>query len=125
MNTGEQSLFERDRAFCELATKKGHLGWKAYMAEDVIIGTALHNPYVQGREQIIPLLENTYKLEALEFTWEPQFAFCSADETLGVTTGTSTRTYIVNGEQKKDIGKYMTTWKKIDGEWYVIFDMGN
>jgi uncharacterized protein (TIGR02246 family) len=29
------------------------------------------------------------------------------------------------GEPVKDIGKYMTVWKKVDGKWVVAVDMNN
>jgi hypothetical protein len=66
-----------------------------------------------------------YQLENLQFTWKPIHGFISDDKTLGVTTGTYERTYMQNNKKVTKRGKYTTTWKKIDNEWKIVFDIGN
>lgn len=125
MNKQEQELILRDRAFCQEAGKIGHKGWEKYMVKDCLMGTKLHEPYIKGKVKIGKIMEFTYALNQLSFTWEPEYAFCSEDGTLGVTTGMYQRTYLLEDEMIKEIGKYVTTWTKQKGEWFVVFDMGN
>jgi len=125
MNAGEKSLLMRDREFCELTQKTGHNGWKSMMLDECVMGTKAHEPYIKGREKINKLMEFIYAMDQLSFTWEPELAFCSKDETLGVTTGTYTRTYHLEGVEYEEFGKYATTWKKHNNQWFVVFDIGN
>jgi len=120
-----KELFTIDRAFCKESQEHGVKAWIYYLSEDVVFGGDLDNPYIQGKQNILSLMEQLYRLKDLHFTWEPRHAFISEDKTLGVTTGTYQRVYSLNGEVIKLSGKYTTTWKKFKGEWKIVFDIGN
>lgn len=125
MNKELEELMNVDRQFCQDSQTLKSQAWDNNMAEDAMIGSELHQPYTYGKETIMPNLIRFFELEDLHFVWEPKHAFISDDQTLGVTTGIYTRTFTADGKEVKRIGKYMTTWKKINGEWKFVFDMGN
>lgn len=125
MKKALKELMDTDRAFCQLSQEEGKYGWDEYLSKKAIMGTSKHEPYIEDKNQIVSLIGMIYLLDTIRFTWEPVHAFISDDETLGVTTGTYKRTYKIEEEVFEEIGKYVTTWKKEDGKWKIVFDMGN
>ena len=120
-----KALFEVDRKFCELASKIGAEGWEYYLSKKAIMGTSKHEGYIEGKKLISNLVGMIYSLDNIDFKWEPKHGFMSEDNTLGVTTGVYTRKYKIENETFEEKGKYTTTWMKEDGEWKIVFDMGN
>ena len=120
-----KALMDIDRKFCLDSQETGEEGWEKYLSKKAIMGTAKHEPYIEDRSKIVSLLGMIYRLENIDFSWEPLHGFVSKDATLGVTTGTYTRTYVIEEKEYKEIGKYVTTWQKIEGKWKIVFDMGN
>ncbi len=96
-----------------------------YTADHSLMGTINHLPYINDNSQIRESIKKVFELDHISFIWEPLHGFISDDETLGVTTGIYTRTFLQDGKQIIQKGKYMTTWKKIGTEWKIVFDMGN
>lgn len=125
MTTTEMELLQLDRQFCTQSIHDKEFAWKAYFADDALMGTTGHQSYLSGWVNIEPGLHAVYQLEHLSFTWEPYYVFVSTDETLGVTTGMYTRTFLQAEKEVTQQGKYTTVWRKIDGEWRIVFDMGN
>ncbi|MCF7925387.1 MAG: nuclear transport factor 2 family protein [Candidatus Izimaplasma sp.] len=123
--TKEQELLNRDRLFSQTVMEKGVEAWALFCAREVIMGTPKHSPYLKEWNNIVPLMKDLYNRPGLSFSWEPSFVFVSEDESLGVTTGMYKRTFVENKKQVTVVGKYVSTWQKIDDEWKVIFDMGN
>lgn len=120
-----RELMDIDRKFClESKEDKGY-AWDKYLSKRAVMGTSKHEPYIEDKTRIVNLVSMIYRLENIHFTWEPVHAFVSKDKTLGVTTGTYTRTYLIEDEEYKEIGKYVTTWQKEADEWKIVFDMGN
>lgn len=120
-----KELFDIDLQFCLESQTDGHKAWDKFLSDDVVFGGDAEDPYTQGKQQILPSMEKFYQLEDLDFTWEPKHAFISDDKTLGVTTGTYDRTFKQNGEIVNRKGKYTTTWKKMDGHWKIVLDIGS
>ncbi len=120
-----KQLFQIDIQFCKECQTQKEKAWMKYTAKQSIMGTSKHHPYITDRDEIEHGIEALFKLDNISFMWEPKYAFISDDETLGVTTGTYTRTYIHDEEEHIEIGKYITTWKKINDEWKIVFDIGN
>lgn len=120
-----KELMEVDKQFCSESQSDKGIAWDKYLSKNAIMGTSKHEPYIENKAQIVNLISMVYKLENLNFTWEPIHGFVSNDNTLGVTTGMYTRTYKIEDEVHEEIGKYVTTWIKQDGNWKIAFDMGN
>ncbi len=124
MNKVKQ-LFDIDKQFCKECQVDKEKAWMKYTARKSIMGTGLHNPYITDLVQIESGIKSVFALEGVDFTWEPVHGFISDDETLGVTTGTYIRKHIVDGKEVTALGKYCTTWKKEDGQWKIVLDIGN
>jgi hypothetical protein len=125
MNIEIKELFDIDLQFCLESQKEGFKAWNKFLSEHIIFGGDPEDSYISGKKKIIESLEKFYQLKNLVFTWKPKHAFISDDRTLGVTTGFYERTYLSNGKIINRKGKYTTTWKRIDGAWKIIFDIGN
>ncbi len=120
-----QELIDIDIQFCSESQIDKDESWRKYLSKKAIMGTRKHEPYIEDKTQIVNLISMVYKLENLEFIWEPKHAFISDDKTLGVTTGIYSRTYKIEEEVYEETGKYVTTWKKEGDTWKIVFDMGN
>ncbi len=117
------AIMEADRAFARETAARGVEGWLDYHLEDA------HNvlssgPVVVGhaaiRERMTASLADTTQF----FAWEPVFAEVAADGSLGFTYGDwSTTDGATDSVTSK--GRYLTVWKKLNGEWKVTADIGN
>lgn len=125
MSKDTKELFDIDKQFSNESQSDGYKSWDKFLSEDVVFGGDPLDPYTQGKKNIIKSLEEFYKLEDLDFSWEPKHAFISDDKTLGVTTGIYSRMFKQGYEIINRKGKYTTTWVKENGEWKIIFDIGN
>ena len=117
------ALLEADRAFARETAARGVEGWLDFHLEDA------HNvpaagPAVVGhaaiRERMTAFLADTTQF----FTWEPVFAEVAADGSLGFTYGDWSTTDL-STDSVTSRGRYLTVWKKHDGEWKVTADIGN
>ncbi len=118
-----EALLEADRAFARETAARGVEGWLDFHLEDA------HNvpaagPAVVGhaaiRERMTAFLADTTQF----FTWEPVFAEVAADGSLGFTYGDWSTTDL-STDSVTSSGRYLTVWKKHDGEWMVTADIGN
>ena len=118
-----EALMEADRAFARETAARGVEGWLDFHLEDA------HNvpatgPAVVGhaaiREQRTAFLADTTQF----FTWEPVFAEVAADGSLGFTYGDWSATDL-STDSVTSKGRYLTVWKKQNGEWKVTADIGN
>lgn len=120
-----EMLLEVDRQFAAEAQTQKVEAWEKYVAQDAIMGTPGTEDYIIGYSAMEPALVSLYQLDNLTFTWTPQYAFVSHDKTLGVTTGYYQRTFLQDGHEVTQHGKYMNVWKPVNGMWKIVFDMGN
>ena len=117
------ALIEADRAFARETAGRGVEGWLDFHLEDA------HNVPATGsvvvghaaiRDRMTAFLADTTQV----FTWEPVFAEVAADGSLGFTYGDwSTSDSATDSVTSK--GRYLTVWKKLNGEWKVTADIGN
>lgn len=122
----KQELLAADRAFCKATTEKGIDGWMSYMASDAARLGPIGSKFVTGtdniRKQDGPLFANPQ----VKLLWEPADAHAFADGKSGITTG-KYRLIEKSAEGKettKSQGAYVTTWRKDETGWKVIFDTG-
>ena len=118
-------LFYLDKKFCEECKMDKEKAWMKYTADRSLMATNGHNPYLEKTDDIRNTIQQVFNLENIDFTWIPIHGGMSDDSTMGFTTGNYTRIYTSNGKEVKQIGKYVSIWKKIDGLWKIVFDMGN
>lgn len=118
-------IMQLDRDFCEAFQVGGGKSWASYFWDDGFMVTPSDYENIIGKGKIEIEMEKVFQMEQLSFTWEPKFAEVSSDGTLGVTMGQYVRTFVKNGEEITQKGKYTTIWKKKDGIWKILFDTGN
>ena len=120
-----EDLKNLDLEFCNVCKKKGAQGWVGFFSDNGVMATSSGREDIIGKANIFKAISNTFELDNVSFIWKPVYGDVSDDETLGYTSGTSTLTYTKNGEKVIQKGKYSTIWKKINGEWKIILDIGN
>ena len=118
-------LIELDRLFCEESNKHGAKAWTNHFSKDGIMISENHNPNIIGKEGIKNSMESLFNIDSFELLWQSLSGDVYDDFTLGYTIGEYTMKYKKNGKQVTSIGKYLTIWKKYDGEWKISLDMGN
>lgn len=118
-------LIALDKKFCLDCQTKKEVAWMSYLADETMMGTSKHHPYITDKDTIQLTMKQVFALDNISFTWEPHHAMLSKDQSLGFTTGHYTRTYMHNGKEHTDIGKYITIWKRVEDTYKIVFDMGN
>lgn len=78
-------------------------------------------PVTTGPEAIRAMFAGMAAAPGFSVKWSPTKAEVSGDGTLGTTAGTYEMT--MNGGTEH--GKYVTTWRKIDGAWKAVDDIFN
>ena len=120
-----EELKKRDLDFCERCKIKGAEGWVDFFADNGIMATSAGKDDIVGKANIYKSIDKIFKLDDVSFTWEPVYCDVSDDLTLGHTSGVSKLVYKNNDKEVIQRGKYSTIWKKINGEWKIILDLGN
>ena len=117
-------LMQTDRDFSDVSKEKGAAeAFHEFLTEDAIQLPTRANPVI-GREAIFKSMSSSTANYIM--TWEPQNGEVANSGDFGYTWGI----YTINWPDKDDeskinYGKYLNVWKKQDGNWKVIIDMGN
>jgi ketosteroid isomerase-like protein len=83
-------------------------------------------PTLKGPQAIKEAIGPLMKAPGYGLTWQATRAEVAASGDLGYTVGTYELTmHNAAGVPATDKGKFLTTWKKIDGAWKVFDDFGN
>lgn len=83
-------------------------------------------PAIVGAANIREAMGPMMNAPGFKVTWKASRADVSASGDLGYTAGAYALTATnAAGIAATETGKYLTTWKKIDGAWKVIEDAGN
>lgn len=83
-------------------------------------------PIIRGQNAIRETVGAMMKAPGFNMAWKATRAEVAASGDLGYTVGTYELTMNnAAGLPAGDKGKYLTTWKKIDGTWKVVDDIGN
>ena len=96
----------------------------SFVAPDATFGSA-GMPEVKGDKAIREVFGGMTKAPGFKLTWKATRADVSAAGDLGYTAGTYEMT--ANNAANVSVtekGKYLTTWKKINGSWKVTEDYG-
>lgn len=117
-------LLQSDREFAQKSIESGAAeAFKIYLLKDALQLPAGRNPRL-GREAIYQAMKaagDNYTL-----AWEPQDGEVAASGDFGYTWGNYTLSREdSSGAKQADYGKYLNVWKKQDGHWRVLVDMGN
>ena len=122
-DAAQLSLLQADIEFDRDVAQRGLEAWVAVFAPDGAVFPA-GEPLARGPEQIRALMVKLGdpRKAPPEFTlhWKPLGAEVSADGSLGWTYGQA----IVTSASGQRRTKYVTVWRKTDGRWKIVADIG-
>jgi ketosteroid isomerase-like protein len=119
-----EKLLEIDREFAASSLEVGAAdAFRQYMAEDAVQMPNGSYP-VFGRDAIYEWMRGDDDVYTL--SWQPIDAAVAASGDMGWTLGDWKFTgKNIDGEDVTVYGKYVNVWKKVDGQWKVMIDIGN
>ncbi len=121
MDTNEM-LLKEDRAFAKLSLEKGAAeAFKEFLADDAKQFSTGSLPIV-GNESIYNGMKPYNYSHVLQ--WEPQEAEVSASGDMGFSWGYY-KSFSKEKPNEVKEGKYVNIWKKLNGKWKVVVDIGN
>lgn len=85
----------------------------AFVADDATFLSGLRTS--TGKKQVVEAWTRYFSGPAAPFSWGPDRVSVSADGTLGLSTGP---VYV----QGQHLGDYISTWRKTNGVWKIVFD---
>jgi ketosteroid isomerase-like protein len=115
----EQELRDADLAFARQTAARRLDGWMDFFADDASI---IHDGQtVTGKDALRAFYQPIFANKDFTLTWSPNHAEASKDGTLGYTYGQ----YEARNGTAISRGMYTTTWRKIEGRWKVVLDLGS
>lgn len=119
-----EALLQVDREFAAASAEFGAgEAFNRFLTDDAMQMPAGGNPVI-GRTAIYEGMKEG--VETYTLAWEPQDGAVSNSADLGWTWGKYTLSWKnEEGNLKKSYGKYLNVWKKVDGQWKVVVDIGN
>jgi ketosteroid isomerase-like protein len=94
-------------------------GWMDFFADDASI---IHDGQtVTGKDALRTFYQPVFANKDFNLTWSPNHAEASRDGTLGYTYGE----YEARRGTAISRGMYTTVWRKIEGHWKVVLDLGS
>ena len=116
-------MLKTDRAFATMAAEEGvPAAFAAYAAEDVRMFPEGGNSYA-GRDKLIANFANWP--EGATLSWTPMEGSAASSGDFGYTWGTYIYTAQSEEGEVSGYGKYVSIWRKENGEWKFIVDIGN
>ena len=95
----------------------------SHYAADAVVMMPNEAP-AQGTEEIRDLYDRMLPV-ATSLTWSASQVMVARAADMGITRGSFQMAIQTPAGPVEDRGKYLTVWKKVDGEWKVAFDIGN
>ena len=115
----EQELRDADLDFARETAARRLEGWMDFFAEDASI---IHDGQtVTGKDALRAFYQPVFANKEFSLTWSPTHAEASKDGTLGYMFGE----YEARSGPAISRGIYTTIWRKIDGRWKVVLDLGS
>lgn len=85
-----------------------------------------NSPIATGHEAVKKLFSNFFSLPDLKIEWHPNDVSVARSGEMAYTTGAYKMTFKDgSGKLIEDHGKYVTIWKKVQGQWKVAYDIFN
>lgn len=117
------ALMAQDRAWSE--STKDSQKFNSYFASDASMYPP-GMPIARGSDAIRKAAGEMFAMPGFSIQWSATKAAVGSGGDLGYTSGTYTMS--VNdptGKPMTENGKYVTVWKKVDGQWKVVEDIFN
>lgn len=117
-----EELLNADKAFAKLSLESGAAeAFRVYLSEDAKQFPNKRD-IISGNQNIYEAMKPNNDSHTLE--WFPQEAEVSSSGDFGYSWGFY-KSYSKSNPSLINEGKYVNVWKKINGEWKVIIDIGN
>ena len=107
-----EEVRQAEIAFAKAFADRDAAKFFSFVAEDATFLSGLLTS--RGKKEVVESWSRYFNGPA-PFVWGPDRVSVSADGTLGLSTGP---VYV----QGQHTGDYISTWRKIDGAWKVVFD---
>lgn len=118
-----EEMLDVDRAFAAMAKEEGvPSAFAAYAAEDVRMFPEGGASY-SGRDALVSRFANWP--DGATLAWTPVEGVAASSGDFGYTWGTFIFTAQSEDGETSEYGKYVSIWRKTDGEWKFIADIGN
>ena len=115
----QKALRQADLDFARQTAARRLDGWMDFFADDASI---IHDGQtVTGKDAVRAYYQPVFANKDFSLTWSPTHAEASTDGTLGYTYGE----YEARNGTAISRGIYTTVWRKIDGRWKVVLDLGS
>jgi ketosteroid isomerase-like protein len=115
----EKQLRDADLEFAKQTHERRLEGWMDFFADDASV---IHEGKVtSGKTALRAFYEPVFANQDFTLTWTPTKAEASKDGSLGYTFGD----YEARNAGQTSRGVYATTWRRVNGRWKVVLDLGN
>jgi uncharacterized protein (TIGR02246 family) len=118
----EAALRQADEQFAAAASAKDMDALMSFYAPDAVMMMP-NAPAVTGVGGIRDMYNQF--LPTTSMSWSPAQVIVARAGDMAVTRGSFHMTLQTPAGPVEDRGKYLTVWKKVDGQWKVAFDAGN
>jgi ketosteroid isomerase-like protein len=119
-----EAIRDADRRWVGAETAKNIDAIVAFYAADAV-EMADNTPLIRGRDAIRQWYETWLTPAGVSMTFASDTVVVAASGDLAYDVGTYHFRTVGRTGNVDDVGKYLTVWKKVDGEWKVAVDMGN
>lgn len=121
----EETLLAADAAWSQAAAAKDVDKFMSYFAPDATL-MFQGMPALSGPQAIRDNVSAMMKTPGFEVSWKATRAEVAASGDIGYTVGHYSMTAPnAAGVPSSEKGKFVATWKKVDGVWKVVDDIGN
>ena len=118
----EAALRGVDEQFAAAAAAKDIDALITFYAPDAVV-LMPNEPAITGVDGVRSMYEQS--LPTTSITWSPDQVVVARAGDVAVTRGTYHMTMPMTARPVEDRGKYLTVWKKVNGQWRVAFDAAN
>jgi ketosteroid isomerase-like protein len=115
----EKELKDADLEFARQTAARRLEGWMDFFADDA--ATIHDGKTVTGKQALRAYYEPVFADKDFTLVWTPAKAEAAKDGTLGYTYGD----YEAKEGTKISHGMYVTAWRRINGKWKVVLDLGS
>lgn len=120
----EQRIRELSQQASRAMESKDATTFASFYADDAIVMNA-NQPAIQGRDAIRRMVAEMFSLPNLAFSFTPTGIEVAEGRDFAYETGTYRFAADMQGARLTDEGKYLTVWKRIEGEWKIVRDINN
>ena len=118
----EAALRQADEQFAAAAAAKDMDGLLSFYAPDAVL-IMPNEPAITGIDEVRAMYNAM--LPTTSVHWTPADIVVAMAGDMAVTRGSYEMTVQSPAGPVQDRGKYLTVWKKLDGQWKVAYDAAN